>query len=56
MFAPTYKNKEILTQYKKLWNKIKNQFKTMSDKPGKYKKKFMKIKLNLDGNLPLIKY
>ena len=55
MFAPTYKNKEILTQYTKLWNKIKNQFKTISDMPGEYKKKLMKIKFDSDDNLPLNK-
>ena len=46
----TDKNKEVLTKYTELWNKIKNLIKL-----GEYGKDFMKIKFNSDDNLPLNK-
>ena len=40
--------------YSELWENIKNQIETINDgKPIKYKKDFMKIRFELDGNLPL---
>ena len=49
------KNKEVLTKYTKLWNKIKNLIEKMNSEPGNFEKYFMKIKFNLDDNLPLSK-
>ena len=49
----TDKIKERLIKYTKLWDKIKNLFKKLNDKPGDYDEKYMNIKLNLDDNLPL---
>ena len=46
----TDKNKEVLTKYTELWNKIKNLIKL-----GEYGKDFMKIKFSSDDNLPLNK-
>ena len=48
IFASTDKNKEILTKYTELWDKIKiliecNSIERINDKPGKYGKDFMKI-------------
>ena len=55
-FADTDKNKEVLGNYKKLWDEINYHVKTINDgKPGEYEKVFMKIKFNSDGNLPLNK-
>ena len=55
IFASTDKNKELLTKYTELWDGNKNQFDKINDKPGEYGKDFMKIKFNLDDNLPLKK-
>ena len=54
-FALTKKNKKVLGDYKKIWNKIKNQVKGINgDKTIKYKKGFVKIRLDLyDDELPL---
>ena len=48
IFASTDKNKEILTKYTELWDKIKiliecNSIERINDKTGKYEKDFMKI-------------
>ena len=57
----TYKNKEVLTKYAELWDKIKNLIecdpieKINRGKAGEYEKDFMKIKFNSDDNLPLNK-
>ena len=49
-------NKEILGQYKKLWNEIKNQIKTTNGvKPIQYKRDLMKIKFESNDDLPLRK-
>ena len=39
----------------KLWDGIKNELEGNSMKKGKYDKYFIKIKFNLDDNLPLNK-
>ena len=51
----TYKNKEVLIKYTKLWDEIKNSMEKVSNKLGEYEKDFMKIKFNFDVNLPLNK-
>ena len=55
-FASTEKNKEVLEKYTKLWDEIKYHIQTINaDKSGEYDKDYMKIKFNLDDNLPLNK-
>ena len=55
-FVSTDKNKEVLKKYTQLWDGIKYQIKTINGgKPIAYEKDFMKIKFNLDDNLPLNK-
>ena len=54
-FASIDKNKEVLTKYMELWNKIKIMIKTIDKKPGEYGKHFIKIKFDSDDNLPLNK-
>ena len=50
----TDKNKEVLIKYTERWNKIKNLIKKINGgKAGEYEKHFMKIKFNIDDNLPL---
>ena len=46
----------ILKKHAELWNKIKSLTEcNFVEKPGKYKKDYMKIKFNSDDNLPLNK-
>ena len=45
----------MLIKYTELWDKINNLIKQINDKPGDYDEKYMKIKFNLDDNLPLSK-
>ena len=53
-FASTDKNKKVLENYTELWDEIKDQIETISgNKPIEYKKDFMKIKFELDDDLPL---
>ena len=51
----TDKNKEASTKYTELWDWIKNLIEKVNNKPGEYRKEFMKIKFNSDDNLPLNK-
>ena len=53
-FASIDKNKEVFIEYTKRWNEIKYLIKTInSGEAGDYEKDFMKIKFELDNNLPL---
>ena len=55
-FASTDKSKKLLGKYTKLWDEIKYHIQTINaDKSGEYDKDYMKIKLNLDDDLPLNK-
>ena len=48
------RNKEILTKYAELWNRIKNKTESINEgENGEYKKNIMEIKFNSDDNLPL---
>ena len=47
--------KEVLTKYTELWDGIKNLIEKVNDKVGEYGEDFMKIKFNLNDNLPLNK-
>ena len=54
IFASTDKNKEVLERYTELWDEIKNQIETISgNKPIKCGKNLMKIRFELDYDLPL---
>ena len=41
--------------YLELWDKIKDSVRSDTNTSGNYDEKFMKIKFNLDNNLPLNK-
>ena len=56
IFAPTNKNKEVLTKYTEIWNKIKNLIEIINYKPGEYKKGLIKINFDSDDDLSLVKY
>ena len=51
----TDKNKEVLTKYTELWDRIKNSIEKINNKSGEYGKDFMKIKFDSDDSLPLNK-
>ena len=54
IFASTDKNKKVLEKYTILWDEIKNQMETISGgKPIKYERDFIKIRFELDDDLPL---
>ena len=54
VFDSTDENKEVIKKYTELWDRIKNQIKTINDgKVGEYGKDFIKIKFNSDEHLPL---
>ena len=56
VFDSTDENKEVLEKYTELWDGIKNEIETINGgKKGEYGKDFMKIKFNVDNNLPLNK-
>ena len=54
--ALTDRNSEVLRKYSEVWNGIKDCIEKIDDdKSGEYDKDFMKIKFNLDDNIPLNK-
>ena len=56
VFTSTDGNKEVLAKFIKLWDEIKYLIETVNGgKKGEYEKDFMKIRFELDDNLPLNK-
>ena len=54
VFASTDENKEVLKKYTKLWEETKRPIEVINDGERiKYKKDFMKIKFESEGDLPL---
>ena len=51
----TDKNKDTLITYTELSDKIKDLIRSITNTPGDFDKKYMKIKFNSDDNLPLNK-
>ena len=56
--VPTDESKDLLRKYKELWNKIKDLIRSIANnKPDSltynYDEKYMKIKFDLDDDLPL---
>ena len=54
-FASTDKSREVLTKYTELWDETENLIEKIHNKSGEYGKDFIKIKFDLDDNLPLNK-
>ena len=44
-----------MIKYTTFWDGIENFIKKVNNKPGEYRKDFLKIKFNSDDNLPLNK-
>ena len=55
IFDSTDENKELLKKYNDVWNGIKNKIEEVSSGECDYEKDYMKIKFNLDDDLPLNK-
>ena len=54
VFASTDENKEVLKKYTKLWEETKRPIEVINDGERiKYKKDFMKIKFESEGDFPL---
>ena len=52
---PTNKNKEKIKQYEELWSEIRYLIRSITKNSDGYDKKYMKIRFNLDDELPLNK-
>ena len=48
-------SKEIMNKYEELWSRIIDLVRSISNNSDDYDEKYMKIKLNLDDDLPLKK-
>ena len=48
-------NKELIKKYNNVFNGIRNKIKKISGNESDYEKDYMKIKFNLDDDLPLNK-
>ena len=55
VFAVKDKNKEMLKDYKELWDKFKEEIKTKGGVAFEYDKDFMRIRFECDNGLPLTK-
>ena len=53
--VPTNESKEIMRKYKELWNKIRGLIRSITKTSDDYEEKYVKIKYNLDDDLPLNK-
>ena len=51
----TYESKEKVKKYEKLWSKIKELIRSITKNSHDYDESYMKIKFNLDDELPLNK-
>ena len=52
MLVPTDESKEIMKKCEELWTKIKDLIRLGTDNSNEYDEKYMKIKFNLDDDLP----
>ena len=55
ILVPTNETKENVRKYEKLWSKIRNLIRSMTKNSDDYDENYMKIKFNLDEELPLNK-
>ena len=51
--VPTNGNKEKIEKYKEFWSKVRDLIRLITKNSGDYDEKYMKIKFNLDDELPL---
>ena len=55
MLVPTYENNEKIKKYEELWIKIRDLIRSITKNLDDFDEKYMKIKSDLDSNLPLNK-
>ena len=55
MLVPTSESTEKIKRYEELWIKIRDWIRLITKNSDDYDEKYMKIKFNLDGELPLNK-
>ena len=55
VFDSLDENKEVLKEYNKLWDGVKNKIESINNGECKYGKYFMKIKFESNDNFPLNK-
>ena len=55
VFDSTDENKELLKKYDDIFNGIRDKIKEINSNDSDYEKDYMKIKFNLDDDLPLNK-
>ena len=55
MLVSTYENNEKIKKYEELWIKIRDLIRSITRNLDDYDEKYMKIKFDLDDNLPLNK-
>ena len=55
MLVPTNESKEKNKEYERLWNKIRDSIRSITENLDHYDEKNMEIKLNSDDELPLNK-
>ena len=53
--VPTNESKEKIKKYEELWSKIRYIIRPMTKNSDNYDEKYMKVKFNLDDELPLNK-
>ena len=53
--VPTNESKEKIKKYEELWSKIRYIIRSMTKNSNDYDEKYMKVKFNLDDELPLNK-
>ena len=53
--VPTDESKGIIKNYEKPWSKIRDLIRSMTKNAGDYDEKYVKIKFDLDNDLPLNK-
>ena len=53
--VPANENKEIIKKFEELWSKIRELIRSLAKKSNDCDKKYMKIKFDSDGELPLNK-
>ena len=52
---PTNENKDIIKKYDEMWSKIRDLISSITESSDDYYEKYIKIKFNLDDELPLNK-
>ena len=53
--VPTNESKEKIKEYEELWSKIRELIRSITKNSDDYDEKYMKIKFNLEDELPLNK-